>query len=205
MIFDLDGTLTLVDSLWSYLHNHFETWDSGKVTAQKYKDGKISYKDWAEADAKVWTGISVDEVMKILNQIPYSKGAKDVFKSLHDKGVKTAIVSAGLSIFADKVAKELGADLAVANELEIVDGKLTGRITVNVSVADKDKVAKEIASQFNIPLEEIALVGDRGNDLSVPECLKIAFRPADSIARSRADVIVDGDDLSRVLDYLTLA
>jgi phosphoserine phosphatase len=201
-IFDLDGTLTTVESLWKYLHDAFKTWDDGKAAAQRYWKGEISYKDWAEIDAKSWAGIPVDAVMGVLSQIPYTKGARKVFSCLRDRRVKTAIVSAGLSILANKMARELGADLAIANDLEIRQGKLTGRIYVKVSVTEKAGIAKDIATQFKIPLQQTALVGDRANDLTLDDCLKIAFRPRDDVARSRADVVIDGDDLSTVLNYL---
>ena len=186
VVFDLDGTLTTVDSLWKYLHDAFGTWDNGRVAEQRYRRGEISYKEWAETDARCWTGIPLETLLKALGQIPYSKGAEEVFKHLRAKHVKTAIVSAGLSILADKAARELGADLAISNELEILDGVLTGGIKVKVSVAEKAKIVKDIATQFAIPLQEIALIGDRANDLPLDDCLKIAYKPKDDAARSRA-------------------
>jgi len=202
VIFDLDGTLTTVESLWTFLHNAFHTWDNGRVLEQKYRKGEITYKEWAETDARCWTGIPMNTLLKALNQIPYSNGAKEVFQTLRSKHVKTAIVSAGLSILADKAARELGADLAVSNELEIQDGILTGGIEVKVSVAEKAKIVKDISTRFAIPLQEIALVGDRANDLPIDDCLRIAFRPKDDAARSRANVIINDDNLSGVLPYL---
>ena len=81
----------------------------------------------------------MNTLLKVLNQIPYSNGAKEVFQTLRSKHVKTAIVSAGLSILADKAARELGADLAVSNELEIQEGVFTGGIEVKVSVTGQSK------------------------------------------------------------------
>lgn len=202
VVFDLDGTLTTVDSLWKYLHDAFGTWDNGRVAEQRYRKGEISYQDWAETDARCWTGMPWYTLSKVLDQIPYSKGARDVFEHLRTKQIKTAIVSAGLSILAEKVARELGADLAVSNDLEIIDGILTGGIKVKVSVTEKEKVIKDIATQLAIPLEEIALIGDRANDLPLDSSLKIAYKPKDAASRSRADVIIDDDDLSRILDFL---
>ena len=201
VVFDLDGTLTTVDSLWKYLHDAFGTWDNGRAAEQRYRKGEISYKDWAETDARCWTGISVDRISKVLNQIPYSKGAMEIFECLRAKHVRTAIVSAGLSILAEKAARELGADLAISNDLEIIDGVLTGRIKVKVSITEKAQVIKDVAMKFAVPTQEIALIGDRAYDLPLDDCLKIAYRPKDAAARSRADVIID-DDLSGILNFL---
>jgi phosphoserine phosphatase len=201
-VFDLDGTLTPVDSLWRYLHEEFGTWVQGAVTAERYRKGEISYQEWAEIDAKCWAGVPISEVTKVLEQIRYRTGAQNVFRILREQKVKTAIVSAGLSMLANKAASELGADFAIANELEAVDGHLTGRIFVSVSLTGKERVIEQIATRFGISLKHVALVGDRAFDLSHPECLRIAYKPKEDLARSRADVVVEDDDLSSILPYL---
>jgi len=203
VVFDLDGTLTPVDSLWRYLHDAFGTWERGRIAAQRYRKGEISYKDWAEADARCWTGISVDTLSDVLEKIPYRNGAREVFDHLRRNSVKTAIVSAGLSVLADKSARELEADFVAANDLEINDGALTGGIRVRVSVTEKGKIIREIAAKALVQVEEVAVVGDRANDLPLDDCLKIAFNPKDELARKKADVIIEDDDLSRILPYVS--
>jgi phosphoserine phosphatase len=202
VVFDLDGTLTTVDSLWRYLHEEFGTWNQGKITAQKYKRGEISYREWAETDARCWAGVPLSRLHAAINRIPYRSGAEAVFRALRSKNMRTAIVSAGLSLLADKAAEELGADLVLSNELITNDGALTGKIRVKVAVSDKARIVEEIATQLGIPLEEVALIGDRAFDLSPPECLRIAFEPKDSQARENADIVVEDHDLSRILQYL---
>jgi phosphoserine phosphatase len=202
VIFDLDGTLTPVDSLWQYLHEEFGTWEHGKIAAQNYRLGKISYKEWAETDAKNWTGAEVSRIRKSLEGIPYRKGVPEVFRVLRERNMKTAIISAGLSILTYKVARELGADVAISNELEANDGRLTGEITVKVGVKEKSQIIEQTANKLGVRLHEVALVGDRAFDLAQPDCLKIAYKPKDDAARQQADVVVEDDDLSRILQYL---
>jgi phosphoserine phosphatase len=201
-IFDLDGTLTAVDSLWTYLHEEFGTWDQGKVAAERYRRGEISYTEWAETDARCWAGAPLSRITSVLERIPYRQGAQNVFRTLRERDVKTAIVSAGLSILANKAASELGADFALSNELETNDGRLTGRIIVKVSVKEKGRLIEQIASQLQVPLRDVALVGDRAFDISHPECLRIAYKPKDDAARQQADVVVEDDDLGSILHYL---
>jgi phosphoserine phosphatase len=202
VIFDLDGTLTPVESLWTFIHELFGTWDQGRIAAQRYRRGEISYREWAETDARCWAGASLSKVTTALEHIPYRAGVEKVFRVLHEKDVRIAIVSAGLSILVNKAAEELGADLTVSNELETNDGQLTGGITVNVSVTEKAKLFEQIAGRLGVALSQVALVGDRAYDLSQPDCLKIAYKPKDSLSRERADVIVEDDDLSSILQYL---
>jgi phosphoserine phosphatase len=202
VVFDLDGTLTPVDSLWRFLHEEFGTWSKGKVAAQSYRQGRISYKEWAETDAKNWAGSSLSKINEALERIPYRKGAREVFRVLRENNVRTAIISAGLSLLADKAAKELGADLTLSNELETDDGRLTGEIRVKVAVNEKSRIIERLAAQLSVPLREVALIGDRAFDLSQPECLKIAFNPKDEVAKRQADVVIEADDISRILQYL---
>jgi len=202
VVFDLDGTLTPVDSLWRYLHEAFGTWDRGRIAAEKYGKGEISYREWAESDAQNWAGVSVAEMKSVVDGISYRDGARDLFDELRRRGVRTVILSAGLSVLADKAANDLGADLAIANELRTENGRLTGEIEVKVSVDNKERIVRDIASMFRVPLEEVALVGDRGLDLGNDECLKIAFMPKDEVARVAAHHIVKSD-LGAILQYLT--
>ena len=202
VVFDLDGTLTPVDSLWRYLHEEFGTWEQGKITAQNYRQRKISYKEWAETDAKCWTGVELSRILEAVERIPYRKGVPEVFRALQKRKMKTAIISAGLSVLADKVARELRTDVAVSNELETDDGRLTGEIAVKVGVNEKGQIIEQIAANLGVPLHEVALVGDRAFDLAQPNCLKIAFKPKDDAARQQADVVIEDDDLSGILQYL---
>jgi phosphoserine phosphatase len=172
------------------------------MAAQKYRRGEITYKEWAETDAGYWAGAPLSEVKEILERIPYRRGAREVFQELKQRKVKTAILSAGLSLLAEKVASDLGADFAIANELQSNDGRLTGGIIVRVGVSDKKRIIEQLAAKLQVLLSEVALVGDRAFDLPHPECLRIAFKPKDDIARQEADFIVEDDDLSRILPYL---
>ena len=202
VIFDLDGTLTQIDSLWRHLHDAFGTWKQGELVSQRYWRGEISYREWAETDARCWAGTPVSEVKRIMDGIAYTVGAREVFEELRRKNVKTAILSAGLTILADKARLDLNADFALANELRTNDGHLTGEIAVKVAVNNKGMFIEQIAAKFAVPLREVALVGDRSFDLSKPECLKIAFKPKDDMAKQNADVLVVDDDLRAILQYL---
>lgn len=202
VVFDLDGTLTPIDSLWRYLHDSFGTWDRAKVAEQKYRRGEISYKTWAERDARYWAGAPLTQMKSILAEIPYRDGVREVFMELRKREVKTVILSAGLSLLAEKAAKELGADLSIANELRTENGCLTGEVVVKVAVTGKQEIIERLASQMNVPLQDVALVGDRAFDLSNEECLKIAYKPKDEVARREADFVVEDEDMRAILQYL---
>ena len=200
IVFDLDGTLTPVDSLWTYLHDTFGTASRGNEAARRYWNGQMTYTEWAEADAKCWSGISLAQLEDALDKIPLRRGAKKLFQTLKNRGVNTVILSAGLSILANKAREELDADLAIANDLISRDGQLTGEIKVNVPISEKMNLVKQMAALFDIQYKQIALVGDRSNDLTIPECLRIAINPKDINTIRNADFVID--DLTQILDVL---
>ena len=201
-VFDLDGTLTKIESIWQYLHVKLETWEIGRISAEKYWKGEITYKEWAERDSMLWKDVPVEKVISILREIPYVEGAVETFEELKRRGIWTGIVSAGISLLADRAKKELGADFAVANKLLSENGKLTGKIRVKVSLRDKDEVIKEMAWMLGVDLENCAVIGDNEFDLPDVVGLKIAFNPRNRDVREIADITIDTGDLRDVLDYL---
>ena len=202
MVFDLDGTLTKIESIWQYLHIKLGTWETGRISAEKYWRGEITYQEWAEKDSILWKDVSVEKVISILREIPYVDGAVETFEELKRRGIWTGIVSAGISLLADRAKKELGADFAVANKLLHEEGKLTGKIRVKVSLKNKDETIKEMAWMFGVDLENCAVVGDNVFDLPNFVGLKIAFNPRSADVREIADIIIESGDLTDVLEYL---
>jgi len=201
-IFDLDGTLTKIESTWQYLHIKLGTWEAGRVFAQKYWKGEINYQEWAEKDSMLWKDLPVERFVSILRDISYVDGAVETFEELKRRGIRTGIVSAGISLLADRAKKELGADFAVANKLLYEEGKLTGKVKVKVSLKNKDEVIKEMAWMLGVDLESCAVVGDNVFDLPSVVGLKIAFNPRSVDVREIADIVIESGDLTEVLEYL---
>jgi len=201
-IFDLDGTLTKVESIWQYLHIKLGTWEIGRIFGEKYWRGEITYEEWAEKDSMLWKDVPVEKVVSILREIPYVEGAVETFEELKRCGIWTGIVSAGISLLADRAKKELGADFAVANKLLYEEGKLTGKIRVKVLLKNKDEIVKEMAWMLGVDLESCAVIGDNVFDLPDAVGLKIAFNPRSADVKEIADITIESGDLRDVLEYL---
>ncbi len=178
------------------------TWETGRVFAQRYLDGEISYKQWAEFDCALWKGTSLSKILEIMSGIEYVRGAEDTVKQLKAAGMKVGIVSAGISLLADRAGKDLGADIVLSNQLLTSDGALTGDIETKVSIDEKPKIICGIATSFSIPMTEVATVGDNVYDMPREAGLKIAFNPRSREAEEAADFIVRNDDLRKVLDII---
>lgn len=167
-----------------------------------YHDGVIDYLEWARLDAKCWKNIPVSNLLSALDEVQYTRGAHETMEQLRIHGVRTGIVSAGLSVLADKAKIDLNADLAISNELKVKEGILTGDVVVRVGPGNKANVIEEAAWLLGAEMQETAVVGDNTFDIPPNAGLRIAFKPVTPQTRTAADVVVEEDDIRAVVDYV---
>lgn len=207
VVFDMDGVLTDIISSWKYIHDYFKTTNERSVL--DYLKGKIDDMEFIKRDVFLWKEngklTTQDRLVEILSDVKIMKGAKECIASLKDNEVKTAIVSAGLDILAERVGEELGINYVLANGIRTDEqGHLNGAGVIGVRLMYKDLSVKNLAEKQNIPLERIAAVGNSCYDIPMFEIsgLGIAFNPEDDCIRDAADVIVEGKDLCKILPCL---
>lgn len=201
-VFDLDGTLTDTRSVWQHLHEKFGTWDVGRRTSEMYHNGFIDYVEWAKLDAACWRNVPLSSLLSVLGEIRYTPGARETIEQLRNHGIRTAIVSAGLSVLADKAKIDLEADLAISNELKVNEGVLTGEVVVRVGPGNKASVVEEAAWLLGAEMRETVVVGDNIFDIPEKAGLRIAFRPVTLQARTGADVVVEDEDIRAIVDHI---
>jgi phosphoserine phosphatase len=119
-----------------------------------------------------------------------SPGAEAMLAAVQGAGLRTLLVSGGFTFFTERLKARLGLDFARANTLEIVDGKLTGKVLgeiVNASV--KARTVRETCEKLGIPTSQAIVIGDGSNDLEMmaEAGLSVAFR-AKPVVRASADV-----------------
>ncbi|MHA2601986.1 MAG: HAD family hydrolase [Candidatus Thorarchaeota archaeon SMTZ1-83] len=204
VVFDVDGTLTSHSSIWWRLHEHFGTEVEGKRFYDQYFAGEITYNQWADLDASLWKGQSVEEVMNVVKATKLVPGATETVARLKDAGIKVAILSGGLDVLAEDVARRTGVDYVLTNRLLHSDGKLTGKVETRVGWGEKVQEIRSICNHFNVSLKETAFVGDGRNDLSVFDDvgLSIAFRPEDDEVAKAAMRTVRENNLTLVLNHI---
>jgi phosphoserine phosphatase len=204
VVFDVDGTLTKHSSVWWRLHQHFGTTDEGKLYYDQYFAGEINYDTWADLDAGLWKGESLEEVMKVVEATQLTLGAKEAIKTLKDHDLKTAILSGGLDVMANDIGRRVGIDYVLTNILRHKDRILTGEVENLVAWGGKADVVRQINKHFEIPLEKTAFVGDGRNDMSVFKVvgLSIAYNPEDQDVADAANFVVRADDLRAILPHV---
>lgn len=134
-------------------------------------------------------GLAAEKVNSLLDTIPLAEGAERLIGTLKLLGYKTAILSGGFNFFARSLQQRLGIDFVHSNELEIVDGVVTGRVIPPIiNGARKAALLAEIAAREGISLEQVVAVGDGANDIPMLELagMGIAYR-AKPVVRQSAD------------------
>lgn len=138
--------------------------------------------DFNESFAKrmaLLKGLDESVLAEIAEQLPVTEGAAHLISTLRNLGYKTAILSGGFNYFGRFLQEKLGIDYVYANELDIVDGKVTGEVKGTVVNGErKAELLRELAAKENISLEQVIAVGDGANDLPMLSIagLGIAFR-----------------------------
>ena len=203
VVFDVDGTILQTFS-WQYIHQNLNTWTQARNYYNKFFSNQINYEEWAQLDANLWKNQPLTRINQIIDQMPYTKGAKETIATLKGEGIKIFLLSAGLTRVAKKVQKETNADGYLANTLGVRNGVLTGKVEVNVSFNDKDKYLPTILKKFGFSSHECAAVGD---DLTLIPLFKkvklaIAFNATDENVEKHAHITIKSHDLRHVLPHI---
>lgn len=205
VIFDLDGTLTPVRSVWQYIHEALGTWEShGSRSLEAFLAGEITYDDFARRDVRAWHGVPQSYIEEIVAGIPYRPGAQELVAALKAKGLRLALLSSGLDILVSRVARELDFDIWIANGLSFTDGMVDGRVNIRVTWDGKADHLGSICRFFRAAPPETAAVGDSHGDvpLFTQVGLGIAVNAEPPVCAS-AHVSLECADLRELLPVLT--
>lgn len=150
--------------------------------------GELGFDESFARRVALLKGLPAERVYSLLDTIPLAEGAEHLVQTLRLLGYKTAILSGGFTFFARSLQQRLGIDTVHANELEIVDGKVTGRVIPPIiNGVRKAELLAEIASKEGFSLEQVIAVGDGANDIPMLNLagMGIAYR-AKPLVRQKA-------------------
>jgi len=203
VVFDMDGVLVDIDSSWQSVHRKLNVDNSDNL--KQFLNHQISYLEFMKKDMKLWGKANINTIKNILGEVPLMKNAKSTVAQLKKAGYKTAIISSGISILAERVQRELRIDFVFANRI-VADrnGVLTGKGVEVVNPLSKEAVLRKFASEQHTTPQCCAVVGDTIFDVPMfrEAGFSIAFNTDDKQVRKAANVAVEGKDLKKILPHL---
>jgi phosphoserine phosphatase len=206
VVLDVDSTLIRdegIDVLAERAGVHQRVAD---VTARAMR-GELEFADSLRERVGLLAGLPLAVVEQVRDGLRLTPGARTFVRTLRRLGFHVGVVSGGFTVFTERFVAELGLDFAAANELEIADGRLTGRLVGPiVDRAGKAEALARFAEQFGVPLSQTVAVGDGANDIDMLEAagLGIAFN-AKAALRAAADTSVNVPYLDSLLYVLGIS
>jgi phosphoserine phosphatase len=186
--FDMDSTL-IQGEVIDELAKMAGVADQVVAITERAMRGELDFKQSFRRRVALLKGLPESRLLEVLEKIPLVDGAEHLVSTLKMLGYKTAILSGGFNFFGRRLQDRLGIDYVYANELELIDGVVSGEVSGEiVDGARKAALLRQIAEWENISLEQVVAVGDGANDLPMLNLagMGIAFR-AKPVVRQGAD------------------
>ncbi len=200
VIMDMDSTL-IQQEVIDLLAVHAGKSNEVREITELAMNGEIEFKEALSQRVQLLAGLPETIFEKVRTELTLSPGAESLIETLHKIGHKVGVVSGGFIEVIEPLLKKLNIDYSKANSLEIVNGKLTGKLVgAVVDRLGKQKALEEFAAREKIPLEQTVAIGDGANDIDMLATagLGVAYNAKPSV-REAADVMITTPHLDTVL------
>lgn len=165
IVFDMDSTLIQCEVI-DELAKAAGVGDQVIAITEAAMRGEIEFAESFKRRLALLKGLDESVLKDIADKLPITEGAERLISNLKTLGYKVGILSGGFTYFANYLQQKLGVDCVSANELDIVDGKLTGIVKGDIVDGEmKAKCLRKMINQMGITPEQAIAVGDGANDL----------------------------------------
>lgn len=203
IVFDVDSTLIQGEVIEMLAERAGALAAVAEVTEAAMR-GELDFAESLHRRVATLAGLPASVLDEVADQIELTAGARTTIRTLRRLGYYCGIVSGGFRQVIEPLAHDLMMDFVAANELEIVDGKLTGRVVGEVvDRPGKAKALRNFAQQVGVPMEQTVAVGDGANDIDMLAAagLGVAFNAKPAL-REVADASLSHPYLDTVLFIL---
>ncbi|HNM85329.1 MAG: phosphoserine phosphatase SerB [Mycobacterium sp.] len=203
IVFDVDSTLIQGEVIEMLAARAGAEAKVAQITEAAMR-GELDFEQSLRERVATLAGLPAEVVDEVADQVELTAGARTTIRTLRRLGFQIGVVSGGFRQVIDPLAHDLMLDFVAANHLEIVDGKLTGRVTGPVvDRPGKAKALREFAEQAGVPMEQTVAVGDGANDIDMLAAagLGVAFNAKPAL-REVADASLSHPYLDTVLFFL---
>jgi phosphoserine phosphatase len=203
VVMDVDSTL-IQGEVIEMIAAHAGCEDEVARITESAMRGELDFGESLTARVGLLAGVEASALDEVYDSLAYAPGARTMIRTLKRLGYRFALVSGGFTHIIERIAGELGIDYYAANELEVVDGRLTGRIVGPVvDRAGKAEALRRFADAARIPVRNTVAIGDGANDLDMLAAsgLGIAFN-AKPVVRDQAQTSVNVPYLDAIIYLL---
>ncbi|HRW07446.1 MAG TPA: phosphoserine phosphatase SerB [Caldilineaceae bacterium] len=200
VVFDMDSTLVQAEVIDELAKLAGAGEQVAAITAAAMR-GELDFQESLRRRVAQLAGLPESVLQEVAATLPLMEGAERVTNTLKRLGYKIGIISGGFDYFGHHLQRNLGFDYVYANQLEIVDGKLTGQVLGEIiDGAKKAELLQEIALQENLTLAQTIAVGDGANDIPMLTIagMGVAFH-AKPIVREKAERAISNLGLDGLL------
>lgn len=203
IVFDVDSTL-IQGEVIEMLADRVGAGEAVAAITEAAMRGELDFAESLHRRVATLAGLPAEVLDEVAEELELTPGARTTIRTLRRLGFHCGVVSGGFRQVIDPLAHELMLDFVAANELEIIDGKLTGRVVGEViDRAGKAKALRDFADQAGVPMEQTVAVGDGANDIDMLAAagLGVAFNAKPAL-REVADASLSHPYLDTVLFIL---
>ncbi len=198
---DMDSTLITIECIDEIADMQGLKPQVAEITEAAMR-GEIEFRESLARRVALLKGLDANALQRVYDErLKLSPGAEKMLAATQAAGLKTLLVSGGFTFFTDRMKTRLGLDYTHSNVLEIIDGKLTGRVLGGIVDAEEKKhTVERVCSELGISARQAIVMGDGANDLKMMGIsgMSVAFR-AKPIVRAQADVALNFVGLDGIL------
>lgn len=202
LVMDMDSTFITIEVIDELARRHGVGTEVAAVTERAMR-GELDFEASLRARVERLRGLPASTLDDVAASLVLSDGAEQLIEALLARGAAVAIASGGFTFAADRLRQRMNLTAAHANQLEIVDGVVTGRVLGAVITAErKAEIVRELAAARGLAPWQTAAVGDGANDrlMLAAAGFGVAFR-AKPILAGFADAAIDHGGLERILTF----
>jgi phosphoserine phosphatase len=202
LVMDMDSTLITIECIDEIADMQGLKSEVAAITEAAMR-GELDFAESLQRRVALLKGLDESALARVFEQrLELTLGAHSMLHAMKQAGLRTVLVSGGFTYFTERLEHELELDVSHANRLEVIDGKLTGRVLGNIVDAQaKKSTVIEQSAELGVPTSAAIVIGDGANDLAMMSVagLSIAFR-AKPVVQAKARVALNYSGLDGVIN-----
>lgn len=165
IVMDIDSTL-INEEVIDLLGEEAGVGRQVAAITERAMRGEIDFKQALEERVRLLAGLGQEVFDRTFERVTFTPGALELVRAAHERGWKVGVVSGGFHEVADKIVAAAGIDFCLANHLEVVEGKLTGKLAAEIVTRERKLDAlRSWAHELGLPLSQTVAMGDGANDI----------------------------------------